>query len=654
MPALLCSETLAESTLVLPLALSIKNREQQHLQAQQRQGRGRNADAFHLPEICDLIARHLDVRSLTVVVRVSSHWYGTWIRHLWRRVRIESGTAKASDLMQAFSRLSHHIRHLEWIDLSGLSAPACPVPHSIDLSALNLQTLLLSNWSSELDAATLARLIDASAHRLAVLQLHNIRSIRGDLLRVAGLTGKLRHFSLTMTGQDAGHNHSRQHSSIAVPASPRSFSSAQDRVTEKGDSAELTSANSLPRLMDTCPHLRTIEILDLHTTIPSTVTSVNVDIVDVVPTLQKPQHMMKFLTVINLKGTTLTGSTLSSIFERSPQLVKLNLGQSSPLYLSGFCLDPRLKMKALSSLLLAGCQFLDGHGFKEIFKASPRLTTLDIPQTNVGDDALGVLGHQCTQLSELNLDGCLQITDQGIRDMLSHRPKSNTKDTQYHSDDDLYANYGAYKNFNLHCLSVSNCTELTGQSIHHILTTCARLKSLEIQQPELMPESLFPHTLESDQDAEAPSSTAASTVNEMDGSTTLYPNDASTQEETDDAATASLSWACYSTLEFLRIKNLNFINPRQTQFLNARLRELSQLRELHIGGSQLELSVLNGLGHQLENLYIDELTREVDLDDVRWLVDHAPNLTRLWCRQLIRHSEPWKLLRETRKHLKMW
>ncbi|KAF9110430.1 hypothetical protein BGX27_006340 [Mortierella sp. AM989] len=568
----------------------------------------------------------------------------------------------SSNMMQAFPRLSQHIRQLEWIHLTDSSITASSIVQSIDMSTLNLHNLLLSSWSSELDSATLSTIVKSSADRLSALQLRNMSIIRGDLLKVASSLPKLRHFSLIMAEQDSLPKHHRQRSSGSttpitsaelVVASPNSHSTVQDEVTRRAELMEYTTADALPELLDSCPQLRTIELVELPVTttasinmaMPSEITE-KVTEKEQVP--QKWQPMLH-LTIINLNATAISGSTLSVLFNRCPQLIKFNLGQTSPLYLSGFHVEPTATMDALSSLVLSKCHFLDGHGFKEIFKASPNLSILDIPQTNVDDSTLGVLGHHCRLLEDLNMDGCQQITDQGIRDMFSHQPVVNDS----HSPSGVLApQQGAYQNYSLRCLSVSDCTELTGQGIHHILITCARLKSLEVQQPELHPESLFPHTLGSDEHEDEPIAPANDHLNE---SIPLYTGaEHEPQESETDTTASNLPWACHSTLEILRIKNLNFINQEQSRFLNSRLRELSQLKVLHIGGSQLELSVLNGLGHQLENLYIDDLAREVDLNDVRWLVDHTPNLTRLWCRQLIRHSEPWKLLRGARTHLKLW
>ena len=722
MPALLCSASLAEppAHIILPTDSSLCKKQLLFLGLGLGDNNNRGNNPFDIPEICDQIARHLDRNTLTVVVRVSSHWYAHWIRHLWRRVRVESGTVadKSREMLQAFPQLSQHIRHLEWIHLSSASssspssATEDSILDSIDLSNLNAETILLSSWTNELDSATLSRFTQSSAHRLSALQMYNMAQVRGDLLKVAGTLPQLRHFTLSLAGRDSyRHNHNRQRSNASSVGSLTLASALPTDSEEEGarEEAELvrqvTSADSLPDLMDACPQLRMIEILDLP--LPTSGASTSAVVISDNQEDQEDQDddgeedqdqdhelgvpawsekitpnwvPMQHLTTINLHATAISGSTLTALFARTPQLVKLNLGQNTPLYLSDFHLDPSLCMTHLSTLILSGCHFLDGHGYKEIFKASPNLLHLDIPQTNVDDAALAVLGHQCLGLTDLNLDGCLQITDQGIRDMLSHpRPNSSSSSSannnnNNNSEDELVQE--RYENRRLQCLSVSNCTELTGQGIHHILMTCGRLRSLEFQQPEIMPESLFPHTLETDDDDDQQQQenlSAPSTITtiitqeqeqEQDESTTVAATVYPLPEVAVDTTTAlptptititpSVAWACQGSLELLRIKNLNTINTSQTHFLNTRLRELSNLKALHIGGSQLELSILNGLGHQLENLYIDDLAREVDVNDVRWLVDHTPNLTRLWCRQLIRHSEPWKMLRAARTHLKLW
>jgi hypothetical protein len=619
-------------------------------------------------------------------------------------------------MLQAFPHLSQHIRHLEWIHLSppsSASSTSSPqqdstsVLETIDLSSLNAETILLSSWTNDLDAATLSRFTQSSAHRLSALQMYDMAQVRGDLLKVAGTIPGLRHFTLSLADRDSHRSqHNRQRSNASTTSSSvgsLTATSALPTGSEEAELAEVTSADSLPALMDTCPHLRMIEILNLPLPIsPVASSSVAISVfedqdgdnedneegnqgqdqdidqmlLEKVTPIWVP---MLHLTTINLHATAISGSTLTALFARSPQLVKLNLGQNTPLYLSDYRVDPSLCMSKLSTLILSGCHFLDGHGYKEIFKASPNLLYLDIPQTNVDDAALAVLGHECMGLTDLNLDGCLQITDQGIRDMLSHPRPSSSANNHNSLPEEVTGSQERYQNRRLQYLSVSNCTELTGQGIHHILMTCGRLRSLEFQQPEIMPESLFPHTLETDEDAQqqqeeenpsAPSATNTQGQEQEQESTTttvaaaVYPSPNAAADTTTTATsttpipptttTTSVAWACQGSLEHLRIKNLNVINKDQTRFLNERLRELPHLKALHIGGSQLELSVLNGLGHQLENLYIDDLAREVDVDDVRWLVDHTPNLTRLWCRQLIRHSEPWKMLRAARKHLKLW
>ncbi|KAF9943957.1 hypothetical protein BGZ70_005212, partial [Mortierella alpina] len=507
MPALVCSASVSDSRTAT--GGDVKKRQHQQLHPGYR-------TIFDLPELCDLIARHLDIHTLTIVLRVCLQWYDSWSRHLWRRARVESGSGPSAAMVDAFPRLSHHIRQLEWIHLDNSTISL----HSADLSKLNVQSLLLSSWSVELDERTLARFVRSSANRLSALQLHNMAHIRGDLLGVATSLPHLQHLYLTMADKNASRHHPRQraHHSPTLPSSaeldPASPSSGPlavlDRVTPTSELA-VTSADSLPALLDACPQLKTIELRGLSAPIHSTAAVANLgsDRADsALGPITSPLTAMKHLTIVNLHATTITGFTLSILFARCPQLVKLDLGQASPLYLSDLHLDPHLSMDTLSTLVLSDCHFLDGHGYKEIFRASTSLLVLEIPKTNVDDSALATLGHHCQQLMDLNLDGCLQITDQGIRDMLSHRPRTSKDVPQQQMTGADVTPQGPYQNHHLHCLTVSNCTELTGQGIHHILMTCAGLRNLELQQPEIMPESLFPHTLETDEDDAQPNPSA--------------------------------------------------------------------------------------------------------------------------------------------------
>ncbi|GJJ70307.1 hypothetical protein EMPS_02656 [Entomortierella parvispora] len=674
-------------------ALQLKKQQQQEQQLPLPSLTFNCTSPFDLPELCDQIAAYLDLQTLTVVVRVCSQWYGCWIRHLWRKVQVSTSVGSLNyhnvEMQRAFGRMGGSIRHLEWMHQSN-DLFSEHLLKAMDLSGLNTETLLLSNWTKALEASTLDRFVHSSAPRLKVLQLHNIAAVRGDLIKVAATSlPNLRHFSLTMAEPESSHSHSRQRSGVSTPTTTSASSSGTSTpamVTELAEfSGESTSAESLMTLLDACPKLRALVLQDVRTPLLTlTATEDNEDSNEEDIRSEPPQtpffRPMQYLTSINLHATTLSGLTLSGLFSRCPQLAKLDLGQDSALFLSGFHLDSKLVMKSLSVLHMGQCHFLDGAGFKEIMKASPSLRMVDISQSSVDDAALAVLGRQCQEITDLNLDKCTHITDQGVRDMLSHSKTSAAGSTTTQEQQPQEP----YRNYNLQSLSIAGCTELTGQGIHHILMTCARLRTLDFQQPEIMPEALFPHTLETVDEDEVPTnqtqgqeqdqieSLASSEVTPVHQETTssttapLYPGSLpasivlatgleSALELSDNEATAAAApWACSESLELLSIKRLNTINPSQTQFLNARLRELSHLKVLHIGGSQLELSVLLGLSHRLEHLYIDDLAREVDLKDVQWLVDQTPKLTRLWCRQLIRHSEPWKMLRGARKQLKLW
>ncbi|KAG0086265.1 hypothetical protein BGZ93_008182 [Podila epicladia] len=669
MPALVVSSLKAESeTMVAPTFLTKK-------QVSINNNDILSSNVFTIPELCDLIASHLSLHELAITVRVSSQWYRHFIRHLWKRVTLAS-TPTSLRILALLPELGHHIRTLDWANLT---------PHwnmkqalaGIDLSSLALQHLHLLNCQT-LQGPELEQLIQSSSLQLNTLQMHNIGKVQGNVLRIASTLPQLQHLTLVMDDDTTcRHNRSQPVTPASAPMvqSPGGLGSHSGEEEEEDSTVtfEITSADSLPALLDACPRLHTIELIGLPSALS---TDQGKDIQDqeveqdgdeevVISGSNKNNIMvlessMRYLTSINLHSTALSGSTLSTIFARCNLLVKLDISQTSPLFLSGFHLDTSTILPDLGTLMLSGCHFLDGHGFKELFRATPQVLTLELSDTNIDNTGLAALGRFCPQVLDLGINNCHQITDQGVRDYLCYPPQDNNNNNDFGMEA-AAIEQEPYRNYTLHSLSISNCSELTGQGIQHVLTTCAALRSLAFQQPEIMPESMFPHVLQSADDEEEETESQGqeninnSSAEEEEAGAEDTPETTTTTTTTTITTTdSSSSWACHKTLELLRIKNLDTVNPAQRQYLNARLRELAQLRVLHIGGRQLELSVLDGLGHRLEHLYIDDLKREVDLQDVQWLVDHTPNLTRLWCRQLIRHSEPWKVLRGARKGLKLW
>ncbi|KAG0333179.1 hypothetical protein BG004_000951 [Podila humilis] len=696
MPALVLSCEFSEAVPLVSPTLATKKLPHQHLSNHQHN----TLPLFNAPELCDLIATHLSSHDLAIAVQVSSVFYAHFIRHLWKTVTLSgatSSTAASQAILSMVPILGHHIRSLDWANV----ANHWNMKHALeglDLSTLSLQHLNLAHCLT-LQSHSLQELTASSASTLASLRMLNIGKLQGDVFGIATNMPQLQHLTLVM--DDDSQIGRRARSQPATPATPADFATPSMSTELSPDSGlcestvtpfELTSADSLPGLMDACPRLHTIELIGVSlVSLPALQDDQSNDGESQLErlTLQSTPPVMQYLTQINLHSTVISGSTLSAIFSRCIRLTKLDLSQTSPLFITGFHLNNNKEsggkdaiiLSDLSTLLLSGCHFLNGHGFKELFPVTPNLHTIELSDTNVDNTGLAALGRHCLQLQELNLNNCHQITDQGVRDYFGHPPaaaaatNSHTHSYNYSGGETKTASQ-PYCNYTLQCLSISNCTELTGQGIQHILKTCGALKSLAFQQPEIMPESMFPHELQIDEDDveinEAPGQSQgqgqgqvmvpeepleeAGASDEVAITTATAAEVAATTTTTTTSTETmpSEAWACSGTLEMLRIKRLNVMNPGQRQHLNARLRELSQLQVLHIGGSQMELSVLNGLGHRLEHLYIDDLAREVNMEDVAWLVDHTPNLTRFWCRQLIRHSEPWKKLRGARKQLKLW
>ncbi|KAF9379929.1 hypothetical protein CPB97_008674 [Podila verticillata] len=634
MPALVLPSLDEPETMVVPTPFLAKKQANNNYN-----NNNLNDIVFAIPELCDLIAPHLSLHDLAITVRVSSQWYQHFVRHLWKTVTVANPASLP--ILALLPELGHHIRTLDWANLTTHWNMRQALA-GIDLSSLALRRLHIINCQT-LQGPILEQLI-SSSQQLDSLRMHNIGKVQGNVLRIAATLPQLQQLTLVMD-EDTCHKRSQPVTPVGPEQSPGGLEFIED------DATEITSADSLPELMDACPRLHTIELIG----IPSVVLpkddedheEQDVDEEDLLGGKKSLEFLtpMRYLTSINLHSTAISGSTLSSLLNRCTRLAKLDLSQTTPLFITGLHLDASTTLPDLESLMLSGCHFLDGHGFKELFCAARQVLTLELSDTNIDNSGLAALGRYCSKVLDLGLNNCHQITDQGVRDLLSYPPTTTTTTNNNNNMavETTKKEEEPYRNYTLHSLTISNCSELTGQGIQHVLTTCAALRSLAFQQPEIGPESMFPHVLQNDDDDDDEGA--------QENNTTLTTNEeASTTEH---GSTTTDSWACHKTLELLRIKRLNTVNSLQRQYLNARLRELSQLRVLHIGGRQLELRVLDGLGHRLEHLYVDQLAREVDLADVQWLVDHTPNLTRLWCRQLIRHSEPWKVLR-ARKGLKLW
>ncbi|KAF9973416.1 hypothetical protein BGZ73_003333 [Actinomortierella ambigua] len=570
---------------------------------------------LEISEIADQIAGYLDPRSLCSTARVSKQWHAISLRHLWRKTCLDRlDPAKEAVQLAHFPALAGSIRHLT---LTGYSNPAqyplsLAPPKTLHLHSLTVQ------GSSELDTEALYNILSNSVNHLAQLQFLEISSLSSNPFTYRPSTSSLtfKHLEQFRLVKAEG----------ATPvASPQIETTLTDEVPtpseEQGAVTTVTPAGGDPytdMLVDflhKAPGLKTLTAQGIkehgHNAGASTSTSICF-------------HLS--LTHLDLHDSVVSGATFGRLLVMCPNLVSVNLNHTNDThFMAGMMLPMGTTAHHLKTLSLQACYFTDGHGFKELLRFTCHVEKLDLSRSNVDDEALAVLGHSNTSsLLDLSLQGCRQITDEGVRELFAH----HLGETLQH-------------------LVIAECTELTGRGVYSVLRSCPRLVSLDITQPDILPLSMFHLEQEDEEGGEG----SENQQEEIDGQHEAAILSATLEVE-------QIPWACKDTLEWLRIKKLDTLGSRHLKMLNEHLRSLAHLRALHIGGSKLELSVLDGMDQgsaPLQQLFIDDLAREVTMEDLPYLMtENMPHLVRLWCRHLVRYSEPWSKLREERNGLKMW
>lgn len=89
--------------------------------------------------------------------------------------------------------------------------------------------------------------------------------------------------------------------------------------------------------------------------------------------------------------------------------------------------DPELRLIAqscpgLNELIMENCIRISDRGFFDMPKNLSRLYVLNLAHCALSDLALMEIGHQCKNLSYLNISYCLNITDKGVIEVVRVRP----------------------------------------------------------------------------------------------------------------------------------------------------------------------------------------------------------------------------------------
>ena len=119
--------------------------------------------------------------------------------------------------------------------------------------------------------------------------------------------------------------------------------------------------------------------------------------------------------------------------------------------------------------------------------------------SQITDESVIAIGTHCLRLMELDLTGCVKITDEGINGLRQLTHLRSLALTQTHITDDSLISIGQSAfHYTLNEINLKMCTEITDDGFLFLLKNCPNLKTIGfIQCPKLTERSrqnLNPHT----------------------------------------------------------------------------------------------------------------------------------------------------------------
>jgi len=173
-------------------------------------------------------------------------------------------------------------------------------------------------------------------------------------------------------------------------------------------------------------------------------------------------------------------------------LTALDLAHCTSITAAGFEMLFR-RLQSVTTLVIRGCTGLEDLCFASLDTDDCKLEHLDISECGIGDDTLFMLGKRDRpMLTDLRLDGCVNVTDFGVQSLVKGCDALETLhlgDCYRLTDDAVVAIAFAlgtsssateYKPATLRALSLQGCTQLTDRALQCICASNPDLHTLNL------------------------------------------------------------------------------------------------------------------------------------------------------------------------------
>ncbi|KAF9276969.1 hypothetical protein BGZ68_009635 [Mortierella alpina] len=499
---------------------------------------------------------------------------------LWSTIVLDDREEYSSRLLpkiNALKRYGHLVKHAElhsWDSQDICSKRATPEGNDLLLT----ETLLAQCGSNLASLHVVDPSINGRIWRTFMERIHNNRALEGAKLlnRIRALDISLSYNGLDLAFQPILVQPNRNPEAAALfaevkelrlcrkEASPVGLTWEEELCYDSLSDAEEEWSTTFQELVTLFPSLDKLTLVNIDIDDDSDIDEVEEESVAVTTT--RPDYPFHTL---NFQECCISSRQIIRILRRTRNIQSLKIGINTSLMGGLEVLIGSLPTLTpfLTEYVQECIHFSD---WSTVLRGLPCLTRLHIAaDAQLGDDALEALAKSCSKLEHLQLHYCKSLTYRGL---------------------------------------------------HHILRSCAQLKSLKLPMTPVQWD-----IFECDSELRCSSTTAPST-------TTTAPS----------PPTAFIPWACQDTLQELLLTLLEDNFQEHLFAARQRFQSLSRLRELELRGQKLPVTMLMDLEHQhpsngppnalypaLKELIVQHIYPPVTLDNTIKLVRSMPNVTRI-------------------------